>query len=89
MEKEFTEAWTMKTYEEAERIKREEEKKQRKLKNAPDKAILLEISKRIAEFQNSFPEVKGTEAKSIIAQTEEYLKKISQYIIDQAEFLTK
>lgn len=88
-EKKKLEAQLREKQEQEERAKKEEELKQRKLKNASDKVILLDIAKRIKDFNSSFPEVKGIEAKEIVKQTEEYLQKVSNFIIQKAESLTK
>lgn len=62
---------------------------ERRLKNAPDKEILLGIAKNINTLHFSFPELKGEEAKQILLQVENQLNKISVFIAEQSELLTK
>lgn len=75
--------------EEEKRREAEEKEKERKLKNASDKVILMEIGKMIANLSQSFPKVKGAEAKEVVAETEAYLSKIADQVKSEAENLTK
>ena len=69
---------------EAEKQRKAEE---RRLKNAPDKSILIEISDRIRIFPLSFPEVKSEEAKAVLAGVQAYFKKIADDVKSEAESL--
>jgi colicin import membrane protein len=68
---------------EEEKRKKEELQKQRKLKNASDKVILNDIANNLKHLPTQFPEVKGEEAKAIMAQTVEYLNKVAKFITDK------
>jgi hypothetical protein len=73
--------------EEEDKRKKEELKKQKKLKNASDKVILNDIAQNLKHLTTLFPEVKGEEAKAIMAQTVEYLNKVAKFITDKTSKL--
>lgn len=68
-----------------EKAERERLEAERKLKNASDKTIVLDIADRIEKLQMSFPEVKGDEAKAIVEEAIGYLNRVSKNMRMQAE----
>ena len=88
-EKQKLEAELKKQREAEEKRLAEEKKKERELKNASDKVILLEVAKRIEGVCIDLPKLKGEEAKVIMQETEAYMQKMAAYVKSQAESLTK
>jgi len=67
----------------------EEKKKERNLKNASDKNVLMDIANNIENIDQQYPKMKGDEAKVIMNESMAYLKKVASFIRSNAEGLTK
>lgn len=88
-EKQKLEAELRKQKEAEEKRLAEEKKKERELKNASDKVILMQVSAEIETLHKKYPKMKGEDAKVIMDETIAYMQKMATYVKNQAESLTK